>query len=207
MSDNVRMEFAMLHALIHARVNFPARRLVEPGPDQAQLEALLGLAAAAPDHGQLAPWRFILVPADARARLADAFGQALLERDASATAEELARAKEKAFRAPTLLVAIVRLSGDDGADIPPLERAVSFGAALQNLLLGAQAMGFGAGLTSGKAMDSRPMRELCGLAREEHAVCCVNIGTMSAARAPRENRKRPAEILQVMQGPRADALD
>ena len=131
------MEFAALQTLVHSRVNFPARRLVEPGPDRAQLEALLGLATTAPDHGQLAPWRFILVPADARAQLADAFGQALLERDASATAEELARAREKAFRAPTLLIAIVRLGGDDGDGIPPLERTVSFGAALQNLLLGA----------------------------------------------------------------------
>jgi hypothetical protein len=59
-------------------------------------------------------------------------------------------------------------------------------------------MGFGAGLTSGKAMESRPMRELCELAADEHAVCCINIGTIAAARPPRANRKSAADILGVL---------
>jgi nitroreductase len=192
------MKFEELHALAASRVNFTARRLVAPGPDEAQLMALLSLATTAPDHGQLAPWRFILVPADARERLGEAFGRALVERDAEASPDEVAQAKEKAQRAPTLLIAIVRLAGDDAPQIPALERTVSFGAAVQNILLGAQAMGFGTGLTSGKAMESRPMRELCELAPDEHAVCCINIGTPSVSRAPRENRKKPEDILRVL---------
>jgi nitroreductase len=192
------MNFDDFQTLAATRTNVSARRLMEPGPDDAQLSALLELAASAPDHGQLAPWRFILVPQEARARLADAFGSALLERDANATQDELAKAREKAFRAPVLLIAIVRLAGDAAQEIPALERAVSFGAAIQNMLLGAHAMGFGAGLTSGKAMQSRPMRELCELAAEEHAVCCVNIGTPQARRGPRENRKKAGEIVRVM---------
>jgi nitroreductase len=196
------MQFQALHQLIHSRTNISAKRLVAPGPDDAQLSSLLSLAADAPDHGQLGPWRFLLVPAEGRSLLADAFGRALKERDPLATADEVAKAEEKAHRAPTLLIAIVRLGGDAGTNIPPLERAVSFGAAIQNILLGAHAMGFGAGLTSGKAMDSRPMRELCGLDEHEQAVCCINIGTITSARPPRENRKKPAEILQVMQAPR-----
>jgi nitroreductase len=192
------MDFEALGTLIHTRVNFTAKRLVAPGPSEAQLQALLALAAAAPDHGQLAPWRFILVPADARARLGEAFGRALVERDANATPEEIARAKEKAHRAPTLLIAIVRLADAEGAAIPALERTVSFGAALQNILLGAHALGFGTGLTSGKAMESAPMRELCALGPHEHAVCCINIGTATTARAPRTNRKAPADILRVL---------
>jgi nitroreductase len=197
------MDFDAFELLATGRINVSARRLVAPGPDDAQLSHLLSLAAAAPDHGQLAPWRFVLVPDAARPRLADAFGRALRERDPLATAEKVAKAMEKAHRAPTLLIAIVRVGGEPGADIPVLERVVSLGAAIQNILLGAHAMGFGAGLTSGKAMDSRPMRELCGLDAHEQAVCCINLGTVSAARPPRANRKRPAEILQVLQAPRA----
>jgi nitroreductase len=196
------MNFDELHGLIHSRTNIAAKRLVAPGPTDAQLSSLLSLAAAAPDHGQIAPWRFLLVSAEARTLLADAFARALKERDPLATADEVAKAEEKAHRAPTLLIAIVRLEGEPGANIPPLERAVSFGAAIQNILLGAHAMGFGAGLTSGKAMDSRPMRELCALDAHEQAVCCINIGTIVSARPARENRKKPAEILQVMQAPR-----
>lgn len=200
------MNYDAFERLAATRINVSARRLVAPGPDDAQLAALLSLAAAAPDHGQLAPWRFVLVPGVARQRLAEAFGRALKDRDPRATDEEVSKAMEKAHRAPTLLIAIVRVAGEPGGEIPALERVVSLGAAIQNILLGAHAMGFGAGLTSGKAMDSRPMRELFALEAHEHAVCCINIGTITSARAPRENRKRPAEILHVLQGPRAQGL-
>lgn len=192
------MNFQDLQTLIGARTNVSARRLVAPGPDDAQLAALLSLATAAPDHGQLTPWRFILVPTAARARLAEAFARALQDRDPGATAQELAKAQEKAYRAPLLLIAIVRLGGDGAPEIPPLERTVSFGAAVQNILLGAQAMGFGGGLTSGKAMNSPPMRTLCELARDEQAVCCINMGTAAAPRKPRDNRKTPADILSTL---------
>src|SRR5689334_22641506 len=142
MKWRIAMNIEALQSLVHSRVNFTARRLVDPGPSEEQLNDLLSLATAAPDHGQLAPWRFILVPAGARERLADAFARALMERDASATEEEVTKAREKAYRAPTLVIAIVRLEGDDAPQILPLERAVSFGAAIQNVLLGAHAMGF-----------------------------------------------------------------
>ncbi|HSV48066.1 MAG TPA: nitroreductase family protein, partial [Ramlibacter sp.] len=134
------MNFQDLLTLTGSRTNVSARRLLAPGPDDAQLAALLSLAATAPDHGQVTPWRFILVPTAARQRLAEAFGRALQERDAQATPDDLAKAKEKAYRAPLLLIAVVRLGGDAAPDIPPLERTVSFGAAIQNILLGAHAM-------------------------------------------------------------------
>ena len=56
-------------------------------------------------------------------------------------------------RAPLLLAAVACL-GDSEPNTPPLERMISMGAAIQNVLLGAHAMGFGVGLTSGKAMAS-----------------------------------------------------
>ena len=197
------MDYDAFARLAASRINVSPRRLVAPGLGDAQLQALLSLAAAAPDHDQIGPWRFVLVPAESRHLLAQAFGAALQERDPGATAEELSKATEKAYRAPTLLIAIVRLGGDAAPEIPALERAVSFGAAIQNILLGVHALGFGAGLTSGKAMASRQMRELCELSEHEQAVCCINIGTVTAARPPRDNRKKPAEVLSVLKDPRA----
>jgi nitroreductase len=192
------MNYQALSSFVLARSNVSPRRLVGPGPNREELDGLLALAAAAPDHGQLAPWRFVFVPQAARDRLADAFGRALVERDPQASAEEIGRACEKAWRAPMLLVAIVRTGGDEQPHISELERAVSFGAAIQNILLGAQALGFGAGLTSGRAMASAPVRELCSLSADEHAVCCINIGTAQAARAPRTNRPQPSRILSEL---------
>jgi nitroreductase len=179
-------EFAA--ALIHNRRTVLPKRLAGPGPDAAQLARILDAAAAAPDHGQLLPWRFVLVPAKERERLADVFALALQQRDPKATQEQLAQAREKAFRAPTLLLAIARV-GLPTDEIPAAERLVSAGCAIQNMLLMATALGFGSALTSGKALQSRPLRELFGLATDEQALCFLSIGTVSATRPP---RPRPA---------------
>lgn len=135
------------------------------------------LAAAAPDHGEIGPWRFVVVSAEKRELLADAFAQALLERDAEAIEGQLATAREKAFRAPFVALAIARL-GPSEPNIDPLERMVSVGAAIQNILLTAHSMGFGCGLTSGQAMRSIPLRHLFRLGEGEQAICCVNVGTV-----------------------------
>lgn len=177
-------------ALIDGRRNVSPRRLVHPGPDAAQLDRLLRAAAAAPDHGGLRPWRFVLVPLGKRCLLAEVFAAALRERDAGASAEQEERAREKAYRAPLLMLAVARL-GAAQPDIPVLERMVSVGCAIQNLLLAAQAMGYGSGLASGQAMASAGLRRLFGLAEGEAAVCFVNVGTVRGSRPPRP-RPHPA---------------
>lgn len=164
--------------LISTRQNISPRRLVVPGPSNDQINDMFTAASAAPDHGEIRPWRFVLVPSDKRQLLADAFAQALIERDANATDEQIASAREKAFRAPFLALAIARL-GPAEPDTDPLERMVSMGAAIQNILLCAHGMGFGSGLTSGQAMRSEPLRQLFQLSDDEHAVCCINVGTVT----------------------------
>ena len=94
-------------ALIQSRQTILPKRLGGPGPSAAELAQILQAAAHAPDHGQLLPWRFILVPQAARPPLADVFAQALLERDPAATAEQAEQAREKAYRSPVLLLAVV----------------------------------------------------------------------------------------------------
>ena len=74
-------------ALMQSRQTILPKRLAGPGPDAAQLQMLLAAASSAPDHGQLLPWRLVLVPTGARARLAQVFADALLERDANALPE------------------------------------------------------------------------------------------------------------------------
>jgi nitroreductase len=190
-------EFTTTRTLIESRQNISPRRLFEPGPTQNQLEALLSLAAAAPDHGLLTPWRFIVVPAEERHRLAEVFALALIDRDPGATLEQIESAREKAHRAPLLLIAIACL-GKREPDTQPLERMVSMGAAIQNILLGAHALGYGAGLTSGQAMSSSRLNDLCGLADGEHAVCCINIGTVSRQKASKRVRPLPSEFVSEL---------
>jgi nitroreductase len=173
-------------ALIRGRRTVLPKRLAEPGPDARELEQILGAAADAPDHMQLLPWRFVLVPVEARPRLAEVFAQSLRERDPGAGEEQLAQAREKAFRAPLLMLAIARTNDEQAHDIPMLERLVSAGCAIQTMLLMATAQGFGSALTSGKALQSAALRELFSLAPGEQALCFINIGTVTERKPGRE---------------------
>lgn len=174
--------------LIHTRRTVLPKQLAAPGPDAQQLQRILEAAAAAPDHRQLLPWRFVLVPPAARPRLGDAFAAALRERDPLAEAEQLEQARDKALRSPVLMLAVVRTEGGD-EEIRPFERVLSAGCAIQNMLLMATAMGFGSALTSGKALEAQALRRLFGLAQAEHALCFVSIGTVASTGS---RRARPA---------------
>jgi nitroreductase len=192
--DEQLREFAL--ALITSRQNVSPKRLVAPGPDARQLAWIWEAAAAAPDHGEIVPWRFVVVPASERPRLGEAFAQALLDRDPRATPDQVATAREKALRAPLLILAVAQLGRRD-PDIPAPERLVSLGCAIQNMLLAAHAAGFGAGLTSGQAMRSSRMRELFGLGAGEEPVCFVNIGTVSK-RKPLRSRPGAADFVREL---------
>jgi nitroreductase len=180
-------------SLIGSRYNTSPKRLVAPGPNATQIELLFRAAAAAPDHGTRTPWRFVLIPADKRAQLGEVFAVALQARDPGASTEQIEAARAKAHRAPLLMAAGARL-GPCEPDIPVLERMVSVGCAIQNILLTAHGMGFGTGLASGRAMSSSAMRELFKLAPGEEAVCFINIGTVSAPKAPRARPETAAFV-------------
>ena len=94
------------------------------------------------------------------------------------------------------LLAVARLRDDD-ADIPPHERIVSAGCAIQNLLLMAHALGFGAALTSGKALASAPLRALFGLGEHEQALCFISVGTVTRAKPARE-RPQPSQYVSTL---------
>ena len=53
---------------LKTRRTIPAAQLGEPGPDPATLYEMLTIAARVPDHGKLAPWRFIVFDSDSRAQ-------------------------------------------------------------------------------------------------------------------------------------------
>jgi len=163
--------------LIHSRQHVSPKRLGDPGPNPEQVEKILTAAGAAPDHGQLTPWRLVIVPPGRRQLLAEAFAEALVERDFEATEEQKQEAREKAHRGPFLVLVIARLDPALGA-AHPQERLISAGCAVQNMLLAAHAMGLGAGLSSGRALYSQRIRLLFGLAANEQPLCFMTVGTV-----------------------------
>jgi nitroreductase len=185
---NERPFLELSELLIHGRQHVGPKNLADPAPGEAELRELFAAAAAAPDHGQLRPWRFLVLGPQARERLAQCFSDALLERDPQARPEQIEDARAKAARGPLLILAIADLRADD-PDVPGSERLVSMGCAIQNLLLAARARGYASGLSSGRALRSQPLREAFGLRVGEQAVCFITVGTPTRVK-PR--RQRPA---------------
>lgn len=185
-------------ALIHSRHSVAPKRLDVPGPSAAELQTIVEAAACAPDHHGLRPWRLVRIADDQRAALADLFEACARERHPEATPADIARSREKAFRAPTLLLAVLRLGADD-PDVPTTERTLTLGAALMSLLLAAHGLGYGAMLTSGHAVRTTRFAQAFALAADEQAVCFISIGTATAKAKQRNPRASAHELMSDWQ--------
>jgi nitroreductase len=186
-SSNLDSLGGFANALIHSRQHVSPKRLIAPGPNLSQKLEILNTAGAAPDHGKITPWHFYEVSPESRNLLGDLFANALIERDPTATLAQVEEAKQKAFRGPLLLLATVNLDNKQD-DIPEQEKIISAGCAIQNILLMANALGFGSGLSSGKALYSQKMRELFLFKDKEQPLCFITIGTISTHKP---NKIRP----------------
>lgn len=184
--------------VIAARRTVLPKRLVAPGPDAGQFAALLQAAAAAPDHDQIQPWRLIRIDDTQRDALGELFAQALRERDPKASPEQLEQARDKARRAPCLVLLVVD-AGKGSAAIDLHERVLSAGCAVQNMLLLATAMGLGSSLTSGKALKSPVLRQGFRLKDTEHAICFISVGTVSQHK-PGKLRPDAASLISDWEG-------
>jgi nitroreductase len=176
---------SLLSYLVTRRSARP-RDLVDPGPDPEQLRQILEIAARSPDHGKLAPWRFVHV---ARARR-DAFA-AMLEkayRDGKAEPPgrlEIEAVHRFATQAPEL---VVLLSCPVEGKIPVWEQQLSCGAAGMNLLHAAAALGFAGGWVTGWAAYSPPVLEALGGREPERVAGFLFLGTSAVEL---EERMRP----------------
>ena len=144
-SDNSDSLDGFAHALIHSRQHVSPKRLIEPGPNSTQKLEILNAAGAAPDHGKVTPWHFYEVSPESRNLLGGLFADALIARDPGATPTQVDEARQKAFRGPLLLLATAKLNNALD-NIPEQEKLISAGCAIQNVLLMANALGFGSGV-------------------------------------------------------------
>ena len=128
------------------------RDLIEPGPDAEQLRTMIGIAARSPDHGKLAPWRFIHVAKDRRGAFAAMLEAAYRSANPEPGRLEIEAAHRFAHQAPTLIIALS--SPVESAKIPLWEQQLSCGAAVMNLAHAATASGFAAGWVTGWAAYS-----------------------------------------------------
>ena len=183
--------------LLLRRRSAPPQTLVGPGPTAAEIETLLKVAARVPDHGKLAPWRFVLFEGGARDRLGEIAERLFAADNPGADEARLAVERGRFSRAP-LVVAVVSRAGPH-VKIPEWEQVLSAGAVCLNLSIAAHALGFGcAWLTEWCAYDRR-FCEAIGLAAQEKIAGFVHIGRPSAVI---EDRVRPRleEIVTRFEG-------
>jgi nitroreductase len=143
-------------SLLETRRSAKPREMVGPAPSADELERMLAIAARVPDHGKLAPWRFVTVAKDQRDALASLLHQALDEEDPAATPAHYEKAQQFAHNAGALVVLVSAPAPMH--KIPVWEQELSCGAAGMNLLLAAHAQGYVGGWVTGWAAYSPKVR-------------------------------------------------
>ncbi len=176
MQSSTVSDKAALRDLVVSRRSVSPKRLIAPGPTPAEVEEMVRAAVAAPDHKGLRPVRFVVIPTDRRHDLARAFIDAKRERDPAASEDDLRRAGEKAFRGPLLIAIVLRIERDHPR-VSVSDQMMTAGAAAQNMLLTAAALGYGACLRSGASATSRKVRQALGIAASEELAAFMIVGT------------------------------
>lgn len=173
-------------SLLETRRSAKPREMVGPAPTADELQRMLAIAARVPDHGKLAPWRFVTVTGDQRGALARLLHQALDQEDPSATAAHHEKAEQFAHNAGALVVLVSAPVPEH--KIPVWEQQLSCGAAGLNLLLGAHALGYVGGWVTGWAAYS-PLVRAAFCDAGERIAGFIFIGRPGA---PLAERPRPA---------------
>jgi len=154
-------------------------QLRDPIPSKSQLDIAIAAAQAAPDHGRLRPWRFIVIEGDARQKFGDLMAQALQVRDPAATAEQLEKEAAKPLRAP--LIVVIACAEQVSPKAPMEEQIMAVSAAAQNFQLALHDMGFGCQWKSGVAARDAVVKQGLGLALADSIVAIMYIGTIEKA--------------------------
>lgn len=178
---------AELASYLTSRRTIPAAQLGEPGPDPATLRTMLTIAARVPDHGKLAPWRFIVFDRKARERAIEGLVR-IAEKHPDEKERRLRAEKAKGFGDAPLVVAVVSAVIADHPKIPVWEQQLSSGAAAMNLLHAAAAHGFSAQWLTGWYAYDEEAKAWLGLKPGERFTGFLHIGT---PKAPPTERDRP----------------
>lgn len=150
-------------------------QLEEPAPEGADLEALFQAALRAPDHGCLRPWRFIVFRDDMRAELGEIFCEALEAKNPEAGEAVLEKERKKPYRAPLVVAVLAKVQ--QHPKVPAIEQVISAGAAAQNIMIAAHALGYAGIWRSGPPCFDDHVRARLGAVGEDQIVGFLYLGT------------------------------
>ncbi len=190
----------MTNPVIHhleTRRSVSADKLGEPGPGDEELHTILRIAARAPDHKKLGPWRFIVIAGEARETLGERLANITAEREPDASPTRLETERRRFLRSPVTVTVVSHTIYHPAA--PEWEQILSAGAVCMNLVHAAHALGYAAHwLTEWYAYDESA-RAAIGLDPKERIAGFIHIGT---PQEPPKERDRPkmAAIVSYYEG-------
>ena len=169
------------------RRSTPVAQMSGPGPSPEEVDALLRVAARVPDHGKIAPFRFLVFEGDARAR-AGAVIEAAARKSQSHLPEEAFPLEARRFERVPVVVAVISQLIEGPKKIPEWEQRLCAAAVCMQLLNASSAMGYAAQwLTEWYAYDP-DVSTAFGLGPGELVAGYIYIGS---APEPSAERVRP----------------
>jgi nitroreductase len=175
-----------LISFLKSRKSASAKAMGGPGPDAAQLSEILGMAVRTPDHGKLAPWRFVVFEGAARSQVGQKFAKRWQELHAD-HGPEILQFQSGLFERAPVVVAVVS-TAKQHAKIPIWEQQMSAGAVCFNLELAAHAHGFDVQWQTDWVAYDEIAKAAMGIALDENVAGLIFIGTSTV---PLEDRPRP----------------
>ena len=172
--------------LLKIRRSVKPREMTAPGPSPSELDTILTIGARVPDHGKLAPWRFIVFEGDARERAGEVIARVFAQKNPSALTAEIEIEKRRLTDAP-LVIGVVSFTRPH-PKVPAWEQELSAGASAMNMVTAATALGYGACWLTGWFAFDRDVLEGFGLKADEKFAGFIHIGTPSK---PSTDRPRP----------------
>jgi nitroreductase len=173
--------------LLKVRRSVKPREMTAPGPSPAELDTILTIGARVPDHGKLAPWRFIVFEGDARERAGDVIAKVFAAKNPQAATSDIEMEKKRLLDAP-LVIAVVSFTKPH-PKVPPWEQELSAGASAMNIVTAATALGYGACWLTGWFAFDRDVLDGLGLKPDEKIAGFIHIGKIAK---PNDERPRPA---------------
>lgn len=191
MTNNEVLDF------LKTRRSVKPRDMTGPGPSAAELETILTIGARVPDHGKIAPWRFIVFEGEARAKFGEVLAEVCAAEEKEPSPVRLETERGRFMRAPVVVAVISRIVPNPA--VPELEQILSTGAACFNLCLAANALGYGTSWITEWYAFSPGVRKALGLGDNERIAGFIYIGTESEKQ---QDRERPAlsDIVTRWQG-------
>lgn len=169
---------------LNTRISSPSKHLCGPGPDPAQLRAILEAAVHCPDHGRLRPWRFVLIRGEQRRKLGELLLQRVLSELPEASDVRLEKERTRFSHAPCIVTVV--LNPVKNHKVPEIEQVLSGGALCMNMLHAAHQTGFGAQWLTGFAAYDPAIHLALGLGANERILGFIHIGTKTLEPPERE---------------------